>query len=1028
MALDISSNPNAIAGLASGLDTKSIVEQTIAAERKKLEPIEIRKEEKTLELDAWRQVEAYLETVKTSSEQLSKKALWEGKLVSSSNPEVIEAIATSGAKPGKHTLVVDKLALNHQIASQNFVAKEDQIGRGEIYISIGEEQAEKIVIDETNDTIQGYVDAINALDSDVTANIIKTGNKEKPFQIVLTSKKTGQEGEIRLESNLKGEAENPSFDPYYTQPSRWKGIKKGEEQQPKPTGVGASTAIPELIGDFTGEEAIELTFTVVNTGVIGVSESLKIRWEDNTGRYGYLDLGSFEYTPGEPVYVVDGISLLMSDGEVIVNDTFTSKAKNQDSELYWWKSDEERTAKISQPSSWGRQATEGGPIITGKYEGEEDDTFKLTVVGSGQIGQADDLKIEYESENGVKGTAFIGKGYEPGTKLSLSKGLEITLNPGILSDGDFSTFEYQAESTQYYWWLDDTDRREGGQIVDVTNWVTPELDEEDKVDSVSLEQKKPSVARVSNADKQIVGIYDNYEPKVYTFTALGSGSIGVTRELQLRWEDNQGNSGVMEVGGDYYQTGVPIEFDSGLSLILGAGSIFETDSFSFRTFSPVIQPPQDAEIRLGATELGGGLLITNPTNSLDEVIDGVKLNLLSTDDKPVTISVRGDTEKALETIGQFVEAYNAMLAFFIEVSKYDPETGEAAPLQGDRNLPKIQNETNQIFINPISGLDNDKNMLINIGLKINQEGLIQIDPEKLKNTITDDLTKVANLFRSHGECDNSGIAYLSSSKETDVSGEKGYDIDIFAAASKGSYTTRQQQGFINIDDSNRGLYVTVNGRESEVIQLEPGSFTIEEIARDLQRKIINDKLLGKMKVAVTVEGGQLMIRSNITGSKSFVSLRAENSEASVDNPLMNGSIVYGTDVQGTVNGASMKGSGQILTGEDGTEYEGLKLYISLAENQIGEGAEGNLIFTKGVGTKVSEYINATMESERGALEIYTKNVKDQLENYEDELKILEERIGRKREKLTQKFVKLESQLGQLKSEQRYLTGEFAKMG
>ncbi|MBT7790647.1 MAG: flagellar filament capping protein FliD, partial [Calditrichaeota bacterium] len=721
-------------------------------------------------------------------------------------------------------------------------------------------------------------------------------------------------------------------------------------------------------------------------------------------------------------------SLLMSDGEVIVNDTFTSKAKNQDSELYWWKSDEERTAKITQPSSWGRQATEGGPIITGKFEGEEDDTFKLTVVGSGQIGQADDLKIEYESENGVKGTAFIGKGYEPGTKLSLSKGLEITLNPGILSDGDFSTFEYQAESTQYYWWLDDADRREGGQVVDLTNWITPEVDEEDKVDSVSLEQKKPSVARISNADKQIVGIYDNYEPKVYTFTALGSGSIGVTRELQLRWEDNQGNSGLMEVGGDYYQAGVPIEFDSGLSLILGAGSIFETDSFSFRTFSPVIQPPQDAEIRLGATELGGGLLITNPTNSLDEVIDGVKLNLLSTDDKPVTISVRGDTEKALETIGQFVEAYNAMLAFFIEVSKYNPETGEAAPLQGDRNLPKIQNETNQIFINPISGLDNSQNMLINIGLKLSQEGLIQIDPEKLKNTITDDLTKVANLFRSHGECDNSGIAYLSSSKETDISGEKGYDIDIFAAASKGSYTTRQQQGFINIDDSNRGLYVTVNGRESEVIQLEPGSFTIEEIARDLQRKIINDKLLGKMKIAVTVEGGQLMIRSNITGSKSFVSLRAENSEASVDNPLMNGSIAYGTDVQGTVNGASMRGSGQILTGEDGTEYEGLKLYISLAENQIGEGVEGNLIFTKGVGTKVSEYINATLESERGALEIYTKNVKDQLENYEDELKILEERIGRKREKLTQKFAQLESKLGQLKSEQRYLSGEFARLG
>ena len=349
MALDISSNPNAISGLSSGMDTKSIVEQTIAAERKKLEPIEVRKDEKTRELDSWRQIEAHLEVVKTSAEKLSKKALWEGKLVSSSNPDVVEAIATAGAKPGKHTLVVDKLALNHQIASQNFIAKEDQVGRGEVFISIGEEQAEKIVIDETNDTIQGYVDAINALDMDVTANIIKTGNKEKPFQIVLTSKKTGQEGEIKVISNLQGEAIIPNFDPSYFQPGKWQGIQKGEKPSPKPTGVGASTAIPELIGNYTGEEPIDLTFTVVNTGVIGVSESLKMRWEDSTGRHGYLDLGSFEYTPGEPLYVVDGISLLMSDGEVIVNDTFTAKAKNAEGELYWWKTEEERAAAISHP-------------------------------------------------------------------------------------------------------------------------------------------------------------------------------------------------------------------------------------------------------------------------------------------------------------------------------------------------------------------------------------------------------------------------------------------------------------------------------------------------------------------------------------------------------------------------------------------------------------------------------------------------------------------------------------------------------
>lgn len=1028
MPTQIGSNPNVITGLASGMDTKNIIEQMIAAERKKIEPIEVRKEEKKLELDAWKQVEVFLETTKVTADVLSKKTLWEGKIVTSSHPEIVEATATSGAKPGKHTLIVDKLALNHQIASQGFETKEDQIARGEVQITIGDSPPEKIIIDETNDNLQGYTDAVNALDTDVTASIIKTGNTERPFQVVLTSKKTGKEGELNIVSTPSTEGPMPMFDPYYSQPSEWQGIEKAKEIPKQPTGTGASTAIPELIGTYTGTEPIDLTFTVVNTGIVGVSENLRMRWEDDTGRYGYLDLGSFNYTPGEPIDVVDGIQLVLSDGELIVNDSFTAKAKPQESELYWWKSEEERAPAISQPSSWSRQATEGGPIITGQMDSEEDDSFVLRVSGSGQIGQADNLQIEYASENGLKGTLFVGQGYEPGTKLSLGKGLELTLNAGILNEGDYATFDYQAESTADYWWLDESERHEGGQITNLTNWIS-DIPEEEEVEFPTAEEvAKPIGARISTAEKQIVGQYELFEPKVYTFTALNSGSVGVTKGLELKWEDNKGNSGVLQIGGDQYQAGMPIEFDAGLSLALGEGSVFETDSFTFRTFSPVIQPPQDAEIRLGATELGGGLLITNPTNTLEDVIDGVRLNLLAIDEKPVTISVKGDTEKALSTIREFTDTYNKMLMFFKEITKYEPDSGETGPLQGDRNLPKIQREINRIFIDTVSGLEAEKNMLISIGLKINQEGLIDVDEDKLTNAINENLTTVANLFRSWGHIENSGITYLSSSGETEISGPNGWEIDITSAATRGYYTTKPLPGYTEITDENNEIFVTVNGRESESIKLEKGTWSAEQIARDLQKKIINDKSIGKMKVIVTHENGQITIRSNSTGSRSQVYLRAGNTENILNHPLMNGNAVQGTDVQGSIDGRPMVGSGQILSGEEGSKYEGLKLYVSLAPGQVSEEPEGNIVFTKGVGTKVQEYINEITRPETGALEIYTNNVKEQLDNYNSELKELEERIANKRERLREKFAKMESQLGQLKNEQKYLQGELAKLG
>ena len=217
MAADV--NPNVITGLSSGMDTKAIVNQMIAAQRKKVEPVIARKEEKQLQLDAWKQVETQMKTVRAASDTIAKKSLWEGKIVSSSHPDIIEAFATSGAKPGKHTIMVDKLALEHQIASQSYESEDDSIGQGDIRLIIGEQQEQRISIDETNDTLKGFVDAVNALDTDIAASIIKTGNKETPYQVLLRSLKTGKEGEIFIDTrSVRGsgpaEVKRPTLDPY----------------------------------------------------------------------------------------------------------------------------------------------------------------------------------------------------------------------------------------------------------------------------------------------------------------------------------------------------------------------------------------------------------------------------------------------------------------------------------------------------------------------------------------------------------------------------------------------------------------------------------------------------------------------------------------------------------------------------------------------------------------------------------------------------------------------------------------------
>ena len=127
----------------SGFDSKKIINQIITVEQKKIEPVIQRREQKKLELDAWGQAKAIINTYKTSDDELIKKELWDSKTVKSSNKNIETATANYSAKPGRHTLIVDKLALTHQIASQGFAQEDVRVGQGEVYINIGDDKTKE---------------------------------------------------------------------------------------------------------------------------------------------------------------------------------------------------------------------------------------------------------------------------------------------------------------------------------------------------------------------------------------------------------------------------------------------------------------------------------------------------------------------------------------------------------------------------------------------------------------------------------------------------------------------------------------------------------------------------------------------------------------------------------------------------------------------------------------------------------------------------------------------------------------------
>ena len=1062
-------NPNAITGLGSKLNTREIVDRFMAIEQRRIKPVEARKEQKVSELEAWEAVKSELNKLQGVTEALDKFEIWEARKVETSDPDVIVPKARKDSVPGRHSVIVESVALSHQITSQGFESDTTRIGTGKVQIKVGNDEDElpiTINLAEGKDTLVDLKKAINNSDANVEAYIAKT-HGDTPYRLLLTSNLNGEKGRISIDVNLQGgEVEAPSYENTYEKTASWKGFDVKTPEATSGAGFGGSTNIVEVGGTYDGEEDNVFTFQVVRSGMIPSDSGVLIGWKDKNGREGEIEINKFNYIPGSPLDITDGLKLLISDGEVVAGDTFTVDVNAEKSDLLWWLSDAERAPKISQPSDWSSKASEGGVRVVGTYDGAEDDTVVFRVEGNGQVGGPSPLKLHYEfSESGEKGSVNIGepylgdvgkggpfdkatafdsedgeelfdlefskKGKRDPKRLPLGHGLFIEVNPSVLRDGDTTDVDLIAPTSEDMWWSDEEHRGVSNKVDVLAKWQTyaeyEGIDDGKDTSSLSVSDGIGGLAgRISNASIEVSGKYEPDVAKTYTFVVDKRGSVGITRELKLRWEDTFGATGTVEVG-EGYVPGTPVLFAEGLKVALGKGDLYEDDSFTISTETSTVRLAQDLVLRLGASRSGEGLEIRRSENEANDVIPGLDLEFFSPSKKPVIVSVLGDTEVAKERIYDFVDAYNTFQATAKEMSKFDKSTNTAAPLLSDRNLAQMVNEIATTTIATVSGLPQSTNMLFSIGLKIDDSGLMSIDEKKLNEKIVDTFSDVANLFRSHGKTDNPGVSFLGMTEETRVN-PTGYRVDISNTAKRGFYLGTPLNGTIRIDDTNNILVVKMNGRVSDPIELRKDVYTPGSLAKTLQNRLMEDKVLGRRGIQVREEEGRLKIVSSTYGSNSTIDVEAGSGMDLASLGLVDGISTAGEDVAGSIGNVEAKGRGQLLAGAEDSNTEGLRIFVTLGENDLLDEEEATVKISKGVAVKLGDKLSKLNDPLGGNVKRATDDISGQMSSFDEQIKRLNKRAESKRSRLQNKFAKLDSTMGRLKSQQSYISQQLSAMG
>lgn len=157
-----------ISGIASGLDTETLIQQLMAIERRPLVLMQERKNTLQQQRDAWRDINTRLNNLRERMADLSRVGLYERRAGTSSAADVATVTANRDAAEARYSITVEQLARSHRVASTRL---EEPLGyNGLARVSVGEQQVDILVA--ADDTVATIADKINDADIAVSARVI----------------------------------------------------------------------------------------------------------------------------------------------------------------------------------------------------------------------------------------------------------------------------------------------------------------------------------------------------------------------------------------------------------------------------------------------------------------------------------------------------------------------------------------------------------------------------------------------------------------------------------------------------------------------------------------------------------------------------------------------------------------------------------------------------------------------------------------------------------------------------------------
>ncbi len=420
-----------------------------------------------------------------------------------------------------------------------------------------------------------------------------------------------------------------------------------------------------------------------------------------------------------------------------------------------------------------------------------------------------------------------------------------------------------------------------------------------------------------------------------------------------------------------------------------------------------------------------GITITRPTNTIDNAIEGLTLDVKAAG-VTSTVSISQDTGAVSDRVQAFVDKFNGLQSTIKALAGYDAASGTGGLLSGDSTVRNVQNGLRSLLTRVVPGLENASvRSLADVGITTDfRTGQLAFDSARFQSQLAANPDDVTALFAEQGRSSDSLVKYVGRGDTTQAGS---YAINIDQLATQGSLSgTNAGTSSVTVDGTNDALTFKVDGTTTASIVLTAGTYTRDQLAAEIQARLDGNSALGaagqSVKVAFNATTGSLEFNSATFGSRSNVSITAVDTNSTSTLGLSVATGVAGKDVAGTIGGQSATGDGQLLTVGGNGPASGLQ--VSVTGGRVG--ARGTLNFIEGIGDRAVNLVTDIVGAS-GSIESRTSGLQKELDRIATERTQLNDRLASYRARLVKQFSAADSVISQLNSTRDYISQQLAAL-